>query len=464
MVRVTRRARMFSSGNRFQCTVKQAGVIFCTATLGILYILTISPSDQGKLSQGLHVENSTVMTKDSTDVKSVDQNIMNMQLLPGCDSDKNGERSSDSYFPESQVESFFNCYLPSSECTYFYPANFFDKDCGIGRVYAEEPLTAEEMRKNRTLWNHMPSIGYPTLTMSNACFPKAAASNTRNPSSSSSRTNRPSRDSILKYIGENTTIIDETEYYCYTERLSFLHVHKSGGTSLHNAFNNLSRKGGTELFRHKWFQPYLSPGNSRTNADVSGRVTDGSMYGIAKEDMQHATTYPVEKFDSKQHAVIAVVRDPIERFISSIGQASGGSGSTGNIIGKVLKAECMKATSRKTLTCYAKYVQQHGFWIELHFTPQILDIWFSMLWQDSPIGVFPFSKLEDVVSHLGMPSAHGRDGSQPRYRSNDVLSNMTVADYDEESLEIVCEIYAMDVIMQRSVGIEVPRCDPFIPR
>ena len=92
------------------------------------------------------------MAKDSTAVKSVDQNIMNMQLLPGCDSDiKNGERSSHNYFPESQVESFFNCYLPSSECTYFYPANFFDKDCGIGRVYAEEPLTAEEMRKNRTL-------------------------------------------------------------------------------------------------------------------------------------------------------------------------------------------------------------------------------------------------------------------------------------------------------------------------
>ena len=87
-----------------------------------------------------------------------------------------------------------------------------------------------------------------------------------------------------------------------------------------------------------------------------------------------------------------------------------------------------------------------------------------MLWQDSPIGVFPFSKLEDVVSHLGMPSAHGRDGSKPHYRPDDVLSNMTVADYDEESLEIVCKIYAMDVVMQRSVGIEVPRCDPFIPR
>lgn len=40
---------------------------------------------------------------------------------------------------------------------------------------------------------------------------------------------------------------------------------------------------------------------------------------------------------------------------------------------------------------------------------------------------------------------------------------MSVDDYDEESLRVVCEIYEMDVRMQRSLGIEVPRCDPFIP-
>lgn len=397
-----------------------------------------------------------------------------MQIISGCDSEKDDTRSSNKYLPKSNVESFFNCYLESTSCTYFYPANFFDEECGIGQAFAEDARIAELKRKNRTLWNHMPSIGYPTLTLSNTCIPKSDTNQTaaRQPRQSPPATIhaksvvKSDKSWTLSDIGERTVVVDGEEKYCFNERLSFLHVHKSGGTSLHNAFNKMSSKNGTSLFRHKWFQPFFSPGNSKTDADVSGEVDDSRnrMYGIAVEDMKSAITYPAEKFDSNEHVVIAVVRDPVERFISSIGQASGGSGSTGNMIGKVLKKECIKPTSKETLTCYAKYVKKHGYWIELHFTPQILDIWFSMLWQDAPIGVFPFTKLEDVVSHLGMPSAHGRDGTKGHYRSDDVLMNMTVADYDAESLQIVCELYKMDVIMQRSIGIEVPRCDPYIPR
>ena len=157
------------------------------------------------------------------------------------------------------------------------------------------------------------------------------------------------------------------------------------------------------------------------------------------------------------------MRDPTERFISSIGQALGATGSTGNHIGPILRKACIKETSKETLKCLAHYVQDHGFWIELHFTPQVVDISFTTMWQDVPIAIFPFKELKTILTYFGRGNVHGRNGSGKGYRSDDVLTNMSVDDYDEESLRVVCEIYEMDVRMQRSLGIEVPRCDPFIP-
>lgn len=40
---------------------------------------------------------------------------------------------------------------------------------------------------------------------------------------------------------------------------------------------------------------------------------------------------------------------------------------------------------------------------------------------------------------------------------------MSVKDYDDDMIRDVCEIYKVDVIMQRSLGFKVTSCDPFIP-
>lgn len=182
------------------------------------------------------------------------------------------------------------------------------------------------------------------------------------------------------------------------------------------------------------------------------------------DSLAEATRYPDEKFTIHQHTIFAAVRDPTERFISSIGQALGASGSGGNKIGGVLLKECVKTTSHAALSCLAKYVRDHGFWIELHFTPQVVDIAFTTMYQDVPVAIFPMKPhLTTVLTYFGRGDVKARDGSQKNYRSDPILTNMTVADYDNETLEIVCHLYEIDVRMQRSLGMEVPRCDPFIP-
>ena len=109
-------------------------------------------------------------------------------------------------------------------------------------------------------------------------------------------------------------------------------------------------------------------------------------------------------------------------------------------------------------------MQKHGFWIELHFTPQVIDISFTTMFVDVPIGIFSFRNIKTVLNYFGAGNAHSRDGSEKDYRADSILTQMSVDDYDDESLRIVCELYAMDVLMQRSLGMEVERCDPYVPK
>ena len=74
-----------------------------------------------------------------------------------------------------------------------------------------------------------------------------------------------------------------------------------------------------------------------------------------------------------------------------------------------------------------------------------------------------FTKLPNILGYFESKIA-ARNGTSPKYRSREVLSNTIDDDYDKESIEIVCKIYETNVIMQRSLGMEVSRCDPFIPR
>ena len=128
-----------------------------------------------------------------------------------------------------------------------------------------------------------------------------------------------------------------------------------------------------------------------------------------------------------------------------------------------LSNKCIKETSTQTLRCVIDHIKENSFFVELHFSPQVLDISFTTMWQDVPIAIFPFQELPTVLQYFGLDHNHKRrDGNQSNYRPHEILKNMSVADYDEDMMRDICNIYKVDVIMQRSVGIEVPQCDPFI--
>lgn len=371
------------------------------------------------------------------------------QLRDQCDDEESSNRWSDREWPASTVQSLVNCDLSDTKCTYFYPANFFDAKCGLGKKFSKYVEQIEKKRMNGTLWNNMPSVGFPTITMDRVCFDETGRRVELEDGTKSTK-----ETDELHNIGLQK---NDDGSRCMTERLSFLHVHKSGGSSLHAAFNAFNRSPSAQVHRHKFYTPSSLP--------IPPSEAESHHRQKAGKSVEHATKYPTGQFNSEQHVIFALMRDPTERFISSMGQAMGANGSTANRVGPKISQACIDAesTPASTLKCVAKYVKDHTFWVELHFTPQVLDISFATLYKDVPIAIFPFTEIKTVLDYFGKGNIQFRNGKSERYRTDKVLTDMTVDDYDDESLQIVCELYEMDVLMARSVGIEIPRCDPHIP-
>lgn len=386
------------------------------------------------------------------------------QLIPSCSNKKIYHTRKDEMFLSSSAKSIFNCNRTNAHatnplCRYHYPARFFDEECGIGRRFSYLVRDAEAKRLNGTLWENMPRIGYPTLTINNVCVKRkiyVRMSDILKIKSTNQRVSETSKR--LTNIGESSRTVsdgDDGLVRCLTERVSHLHVHKAGGTSVRTVFiayqKIFARK--TSLVQHAFFSAKFS-GDPKSH-----------LFERAKGPLRRATRYPSSIFAPHQHVLFATVRDPTERFLSSVGQAVGGSGSKLNQIGKVIEKECFSRETRTAtaaLRCVADYVKTHGTWIELHFAPQALDVAFTTLWQDVPVAVFDFRHLPDILNYLGANNAHARDGDTFGYRLR-LLRTATIDDYDEHTLKTVCELYEVDVIMRRSLGMTVPRCDKYIP-
>ncbi len=193
---------------------------------------------------------------------------------------------------------------------------------------------------------------------------------------------------------------------------------------------------------------------------IDDTVTDGG-YSNAKK---------VDQKSHLNHMMVAVVRDPIERFISAVGQVTASKyakkGST-----KILKERCLppqldgtdsqtlvNKTAPEVLRCFVNIVKSDGYWIDLHFTPMILEISFATMQKDIPVAIFPFDSVPNILAEIGSsPNKRKKDGKGDGYRQS-MLVNATIDDIEDDVLRDLCELYHMDVLFLRDLGYAT-NCD-----
>mmetsp|Transcript_16286 Transcript_16286/g.18559 ORF Transcript_16286/g.18559 Transcript_16286/m.18559 type:complete len:478 (+) Transcript_16286:124-1557(+) len=345
------------------------------------------------------------------------------------------------------IDSLFNCNSEKGTCKWHFPARFFDKVCGIGKDFYEEIENIKKLHAARELWLNGPPIVIP-------------------------------RASITPKVNKGKFRKEPFP----THNISMTHVHKTGGTSLVNAFSSILGKGAKGK-RHTVYQPgkstsMMSMRAKRTSSSRNNNITSSvtrpmnppkspssssvRQANATSKFLDGAIKYTSE-WGTADHTLFAVIRDPAERFISAIGQATGAFGSSSNGIGKTLLNECVHEDSdtKETLRCFVNLVKTNGTLIEVHFTPMVIEISFATMWKDIPVAVFPFTEVPLLMNELGAnPNDKKKDGHAKGYRKSPLLTNMTFSDYDEDSLLTLCQIYKVDVLFMNQLGFET-HCDKY---
>jgi len=391
--------------------------------------------------------------------------------------------------------SIFDCDGGRGKCRYFYPSHFFIDPSHINSTssfsnssqYAKGSKfyhLLEEMEKliqERKLWLHMPYVGLWTMSFFNDKI---------NP-----ETNQNFQQQNLTFLHVHKTVSDR----CLVPGISFVvkenidfshtffslvaqsHLFEKGGTTVvkhaNSRIQSITGKA-TQHFKVFMFQWLVGQQNSMA-VRLRGAHSNAfppmhespAMFETTLDHLKHATKYKQpSEWNARDHLLFGIVRDPTERFISMIGQAFGAHGSARNGgVAEELKRDCLNSetysldASRFTIQCVISKIKEHGYFFEIHFTPQAVEVAFStQMTPNIPVALFPFENLKEVLTEIGCsPDSKVRDGGG-RYRPSPVLQSMSVNDYTPDLVRQICELYEVDVILLRMLGWTASSCDPYI--
>jgi hypothetical protein len=305
-------------------------------------------------------------------------------------------------------EHLFDCQHVNATCHYFRPLSFFQHGNGQAYFSILTELGAESVNLPR-----MTHFSRGTELALTTHYNETSADDSRHP--------------LFGYLPTDVT---------------FFHLRKTGGTTIHHAIGNLvkyikSRGGVAQVKRHSTCRSVLRD----------------KCLAEAHQHLNQIYNHQQEESTLSKHVVFAVVRDPVSRFLSAMGQAMAD--------GPRLRDLCLDETSANTtIKCVLQHLQEHGLKTDVHFCPMAVNLY--VLMRNLNVQVALFEKelhLESLLVYFGTSShLHMRDRSKAEYTNSELLSQLSVKDLDDSMIRVICELYQVDVVMMKSIGLDVPLC------
>ena len=251
-----------------------------------------------------------------------------------------------------------------------------------------------------------------------------------------------SRGSKMQLAAENISEKDPHPLLHYLPPdVTFFHMRKTGGTSLHHAIGHLSKFIQQKGARTKVKRYIPCPGFLRKKCE--------------NEALAHMRKVKRDQDGNRNHVVFAVVRDPVSRFLSAVGQAMDDTIPTG----QRLRQTCLDESSiQKTIRCVLQHLKEKGVKTDVHFCPMAMNLFVLMRGINVQVALFETHHFPKILKFFGSSGMHMRDRSIQDYLKSALLAKMSVQDLDSESIRVICQLYAVDVEMLKYVGLDVPLC------
>ena len=212
-------------------------------------------------------------------------------------------------------------------------------------------------------------------------------------------------------------------------QLSFFHLRKTGGTTIHHALGHLAR-----YMREKMGVETTITRHSTCRGVLREKCQKRALEHIQSIYNQQSTL--LSSTDSK-HVVFAVVRDPVDRFISAMGQAMQNADS--NKLRKCLD----ESSSNRTVNCVLKHLQEKGLKTDVHFVPMAVNLYALARGMDIQVALLSQENLPDILGNFGQTNNHGmhmRDRSNQAYLNSAMLSKLSTSDLDTATIKTICEL------------------------
>ena len=155
------------------------------------------------------------------------------------------------------------------------------------------------------------------------------------------------------------------------------------------------------------------------------------------------------------------IRDPVPRFLSSVGQALK--------LNQLGPCTSTKHTPRKDslglLECVLNQIQVTQQYLDEHLEPQIFELYHGMMGLDLPVHVMDLHSAMDVVLQtiLGLPDP--QQASRRRKTHGSVVAgyNLSISLLTPQLVERICTVYRMDVLFLQETNVTSTTCSMPLP-
>lgn len=224
----------------------------------------------------------------------------------------------------------------------------------------------------------------------------------------------------------------------------YYHIHKNGGSTMNIQNNGYHDFLSTKSGRITHVEAYYTPREQQLGREVFENQTMVILSQARLEQQQ-------QQQSSTKMPIFTFLRDPVPRFLSSVGQALK--------LSKLAACTMQLEKERDTLVlldCVLNKIQEKESFLDEHLEPQIFELYHGMMGLDLNVKVVDLKAMDAILDQwLGSSS---RDISRRHTKGLVAGFNLSTALLTTELIQRICRVYQMDTLFLEETKVSSTIC------